>query len=266
MEDQRAFRGIWIPKEIWLSKDLTLQEKVFIVEIDSLDNEKGCFASNKHFSDFFGLSIGRVSQVINSLKKKGYIDIEYIRENKEIVERIIKINKPPYPIKYPKEGYLENDKNPIKYPKEGYLENDKGNNTLSNNTISNNTNIYIPYQEIIDCLNQLAGTHYKASTNITKTVIKERWNEGFNLIDFQTVIKKKCDEWIGTDMEKYLRPETLFGNKFENYLNQKIITKKSQSQISKLDEMLKEEMYGKSRNNNHNQSHLLGLPDTNQQY
>ena len=95
MEDKRAFRGIWIPKEIWLSKDLTLQEKVFIVEIDSLDNEKGCFASNKHFSDFFGLSIGRVSQVINSLKKKGYIDIEYIRENKEIVERIIKINKPP---------------------------------------------------------------------------------------------------------------------------------------------------------------------------
>ena len=50
MEDKRAFRGIWIPKEIWLSKDLTLQEKVFIVEIDSLDNEKGCsFRQNKHF-------------------------------------------------------------------------------------------------------------------------------------------------------------------------------------------------------------------------
>ena len=249
MEDKRAFRGIWIPKEIWLSKDLTLQEKVFIVEIDSLDNEKGCFASNKHFSDFFGLSIGRVSQVINSLKKKGYIDIEYIMENKEIVERIIKINKPPYPIKYPKEGYLEND---------------KGNNTLYNNTIYNNTNIYIPYREIIDCLNQLAGTHYKYSTNKTKTVIKDRWNEGFDLMDFQTVIKKKCDEWIGTDMEKYLRPETLFGNKFENYLNQKIITKKSQ--MSRLDQMLQEEIYGKSRNNNHNQSNLLGLPDTNQQY
>ena len=264
MEDKRAFRGIWIPKEIWLSKDLTLQEKVFIVEIDSLDNEKGCFASNKHFSDFFGLSIGRVSQVINSLKKKGYIDIEYIRENKEIVERIIKINKPPYPIYYSKEGYLENDKNPIKYSKEGYLENDKGNNTLSNNTLSNNTNIYIPYREIIDCLNQLAGTHYKSSTNKTKTVIKARWNEGFELMDVQTVSKKKCDEWIGTDMEKYLRPETLFGNKFENYLNQKIITKKSQ--MSRLDQMLQEEIYGKSRNNNHNQSNLLGLPDTNQQY
>ena len=56
----------------------------------------------------------------------------------------------------------------------------------------------------------------------------------------------------------------IFGNKFENYLNQKIITKKSQ--MSRLDQMLQEEIYGKSRNNNHNQSNLLGLPDTNQQY
>jgi hypothetical protein len=38
--ENRDFKGIWIPKEIWLSKDLTLQEKVFYVEIDSLDNEK----------------------------------------------------------------------------------------------------------------------------------------------------------------------------------------------------------------------------------
>ena len=107
-------------------------------------------------------------------------------------------------------------------------------------------------------------TSAKYSTKKTKTVIKDRWNEGFDLMDFQTVIKKKCDEWIGTDMEKYLRPETLFGNKFENYLNQKIITKKSQ--MSRLDQMLQEEIYGKSRNNNHNQSNLLGLPDTNQSY
>lgn len=74
---ERAFKGIWIPKEIWLSKNLTLQEKVFLVEIDSLDNDDGCFASNKHFAEFFGLSIGRVSQVINSLHEKGYIDVQY---------------------------------------------------------------------------------------------------------------------------------------------------------------------------------------------
>ena len=44
MEQERAFKGIWIPKEIWLSQDLTMQEKIMLVEIDSLDNESGCFA------------------------------------------------------------------------------------------------------------------------------------------------------------------------------------------------------------------------------
>ena len=72
MQD-RNFKGIWIPKEIWLSEALTLQEKVFLVEIDSLDNEEGCFACNQYFSDFFGVSKVRVSEVINSLVKKRYI-------------------------------------------------------------------------------------------------------------------------------------------------------------------------------------------------
>ena len=49
----RAFKGIWIPKEIWLSTDLKVMEKLVLVEIDSLDNEEGCFASNDHFSKFF---------------------------------------------------------------------------------------------------------------------------------------------------------------------------------------------------------------------
>ena len=45
-------------------------------------------------------------------------------------------------------------------------------------------------------------------------------NEGFNLDDFKRVIDIKVDDWRGTEFEKYLRPETLFGTKFENYLNQ----------------------------------------------
>ena len=77
MQD-RNFKGIWIPKEIWLSSELTLQEKVFLVEIDSLDNEEGCFAGNQYFSDFFGVSKVRVSEVINSLVKKGYITSKII--------------------------------------------------------------------------------------------------------------------------------------------------------------------------------------------
>lgn len=143
MEDnKRAFKGIWIPKEVWESKELTLQQKVMLVEIDSLDNEKGCYASNKYFSEFFGISSGRVSQVINELIDKGYLIAEYVKEDNQILGRVLKIQSPPYPIKVFRKlnrGYLENDDGGIKYSKGGYLENDKDNNIIYNN-ITNNIN------------------------------------------------------------------------------------------------------------------------------
>lgn len=76
--------------------------------------------------------------------------------------------------------------------------------------------------EIISYLNEKAGTRYKPTTAKTKSAIKARLSEGFTIDDFKTVIDKKCAEWIGDEkMEKYLRPETLFGTKFEGYLNAK---------------------------------------------
>ena len=82
--------------------------------------------------------------------------------------------------------------------------------------------IVIPYEEIIDYLNLKANTNYRASTKKTQTLIKARFNEGFTLEDFKKVIDTKTAQWLGNkEMEMYLRPETLFGNKFEGYLNQK---------------------------------------------
>lgn len=79
------------------------------------------------------------------------------------------------------------------------------------------------YISIISYLNEKAGTKYKATTDKTKKAIHARLSEGFKVDDFKTVIDKKCDEWIGDEkMEKYLRPETLFGTKFEGYLNAKV--------------------------------------------
>ena len=54
----RAFKGIWIPAEVWLNDGLSVMEKLFLVEIDSLDNDSGCFASNAHFAEFFDISKG----------------------------------------------------------------------------------------------------------------------------------------------------------------------------------------------------------------
>ena len=80
---------------------------------------------------------------------------------------------------------------------------------------------HLLYKEIVDYLNEKTGSKYRSSGSKTKSLIKARTNEGFNLDDFKTVIEKKAKEWSGTNMEKYLRPETLFGTKFEGYLNEK---------------------------------------------
>lgn len=78
----------------------------------------------------------------------------------------------------------------------------------------------IPYKEIIDYLNDKIGTGFKADAVGNKKLIKARWKEGFRLDDFKTVIDKKSNEWLNTNMAQHLAPKTLFGTKFENYLNQ----------------------------------------------
>lgn len=98
----------------------------------------------------------------------------------------------------------------------------------------------IPYKEIVDYLNMRTGSQYRSSTQKTRELIRARWNEGFELDDFKTVIDKKCVEWIGTDMEKYLRPVTLFGTKFESYLNQlSVVNKQNNSKRDKQNDALR---------------------------
>ena len=93
-------------------------------------------------------------------------------------------------------------------------------NTSINNNILNNI-----YSSVIDYLNEkterTGKEKYSSTSTKTQTLIKARLREKYELEDFKIVIDKKCKEWLGTDMEKYLRPETLFGNKFESYLKQK---------------------------------------------
>lgn len=85
----------------------------------------------------------------------------------------------------------------------------------------------IPYREIIDYLNQRAGTHFRHRSKDTRSHICGRWNEGYRLDDFKRVIDVKCSEWLGNPkMEPYIRPSTLFRpTNFENYHNQKITQK-----------------------------------------
>nr|WP_241243886.1 conserved phage C-terminal domain-containing protein [Lactobacillus iners] len=137
--------------------------------------------------------------------------------------------------------------------------NAKGNNTSNNNTSNNNNNILsgkepdptpepeekenkeftqktsdskkskttsktenIPYDRVIKYLNTKARTNYRATNKATQRLIKARFNEGMTTKDFKKVIDNKCDDWLkDSKMCEYLRPATLFGSKFESYLNQK---------------------------------------------
>ena len=87
----------------------------------------------------------------------------------------------------------------------------------------------IPYKEIIDYLNEKTNSQFRNSTKKTQTLIKARFAEGFNLEDFKKVIDTKATEWLNdSKMSKFLRPETIFGTKFESYLNQKSINNRTE--------------------------------------
>ena len=86
--------------------------------------------------------------------------------------------------------------------------------------IKNNKNIYSAV--LIPHLNEKAGTRFREDSDSTERLLSARANEGFTVEDMIKKKKKKCEEWIGTEFEKYLRPKTLFNaSHFEEYLNQK---------------------------------------------
>lgn len=95
-----------------------------------------------------------------------------------------------------------------------------------------------PITEIVDYLNLKTNKNYKTTTQKTRTLIKARMNEHFTVDDFKIVINKMCTEWMGTNMEKYLRPETLFGTKFESYLNQTLSKSETEMRIDNVNALI----------------------------
>lgn len=110
--------------------------------------------------------------------------------------------------------------------------------TLCNATEENRKeqNNYIV--EIVAHLNERCGTSYRDSSRKTQQLIRARLSEGFTQDDFIKVIDTKASEWCGTEYEKYLRPQTLFGTKFESYLNQTaIVSDKPQRKVTTHEEI-----------------------------
>lgn len=234
-----------IPANVRYDKDISASAKLLYGEITSLCNQKGfCWATNEYFANLYDVSKETISRWISSLNKKGYLKIKifYKKNSKEIDKRIMSIsneNLNQYPIDKIVNTYPQNNqsidvltKTSIPYPQNNQDPIDKNVKENNKNIINNN---YI-YSRVIDYLNEKVGTNYKSTTDKTKKLINARLNENFTEQDFYKVIDNKCATWLKDEnMNKYLRPETLFSNKFESYLNESKINEKgiSGKQIDK---------------------------------
>ena len=130
MNDNRDFKGVWIPKEVWLDTRLNALEKVILTEIDSLDNgEKGCYASNEHLAEFCQCSKTKVSTAVKKLIDCGYIYVQnFDGRKRELKSRLSNFER-------------QNDKKckaEYQILKESNIDNNTNNNTVSNNIVENN--------------------------------------------------------------------------------------------------------------------------------
>lgn len=195
-----------------LDKDIK-DELGLLLIISSLTAEKGfCYASNDYLAKIFKTNVVTISRKIKILEEKKYIEIEYEKKGCLVISRKIRLTKMLTAI----------NKNVNRTINKNVKENNISNinNTNINNIYSPAKAEQIPYEEIIDYLNLKIDAHYKSTTQKTRDSIKARFNEGFTLEDFKTVIDKMTMEWKDSNkMKVYLRPETLFGTKFESYLN-----------------------------------------------
>jgi hypothetical protein len=190
----RDFKGVWIPKDIWLDENLTWMEKLLLVEIDSLDAEKGCFASNDYFAKFFQLSKSRISDLIGQLVAKGYITTFLLYEGKQVKRREITMVIP-----------IRKFEGGIRKTEEGYSENSEDNNTLVSNTISNtNKLINISFIEWWDLYDKKVGDKVK---------LEKKWNNLNN--------EERSKSIAHTILYKKSQPDKKYRKNPETYLNNK---------------------------------------------
>lgn len=242
IDRNRDFKGVWIPKEIWLNENLTMLEKVILTEIDSLDNEEHCVAGNDYLAQFCQCSIPKVTQAVKKLIELGYIEVvsfdgrhrklrscviknmslnNYDSESGKVLGSIIKS------IRQPNKKYEADSGKVLAININNNIDNNLDNiynaETSSANQSSSETKYTNDIKEIIDYLNQKANTSYRTSTERTQKLIIAKLKQEFTVDDFKHVIDVKCAEWLNNpEFAQYLRPETLFGNKFESYLNTKM--------------------------------------------
>lgn len=175
---------------------------------------------------------GTINGIIQELEKNNYVQRKRIYENGKIKEwEYVIYEEPHLDVKnqHIEKQYVEN----LDVENQAQL-----NTNITNKLKEKETNkLYI--KEIIDYLNEKTSSKYSYNGKEQVKHINARLSEGYKVDDFKKVIDIKCKKWQGTEMEQYLRPSTLFGTKFENYLNEKNVI--YQKPVEQKDNFIKHE-------------------------
>ncbi|PGB54290.1 conserved phage C-terminal domain-containing protein [Bacillus anthracis] len=114
---------------------------------------------------------------------------------------------------------------------------EKEKDTTTSSSDESDIQVPIPYQEILEYLNEKAGKNFNYKAEAHRKLIRARWNEGYTVENFKTVINNKASQWLGKfdrdnkPLDRYLRPSTLFAQKhFDNYLNETVSKPQSNQQ------------------------------------
>lgn len=218
-----------LAKSIGLNEAIVLQQiHYWLTKSNNVkDGHKWIYNSMTNWQKQFSFwSLPTVKRVFSSLEKQGLlITANYNKAGFDKTKW--------YRINYEKLQHMskrldQNDPTMVSNWTDGSDQNDTTNTKrLPETTTETTTDIlsgkpdHIPYQEIMSYFNQQAGTSYRASSKATQRLISARTNEGFTVNDFKKVIDIKVANWKDDPkMSKYLRPATLFGTKFEGYLNE----------------------------------------------
>lgn len=216
MAESKVSRENYITVQGFMVRDLQLKgNELLIYSI--------IYGFSQADNQVFNGSVQYLADWTNSSKQSVYNCLKSLTEKKYIVKTDKIINGVKFCEYYATK--LTTVVNKVDYPDQQSLPGG-GEQSLPNNI--DNNNLLNNIKDIIDYLNAKLGTKYSYKTKKTQDCIKARFNEMDNLTvdDFYTVIDKQYEKWKGTEWEQYLRPETLFGNKFEGYLNSKAKTHK----------------------------------------
>lgn len=217
--NERARIGIWgaVPIALLHDEKVTFRMlKVYAALASFQGSNDSCFPDRDAISQRSGVEKFAVSKAISALEKLGWVTRKRRPQHhtSNFYQVLFPVSKVADSTTFESlQGGVMHHPKVAESTTFLYMENNKENNTGEKGQTSQDT------ERVVTYLNEKTGKSFRTKTASTKKKILARLNEGFSVEDFKKVIDLKTAEWLGSPWEKYLRPETLFGSKFEGYLN-----------------------------------------------